>query len=318
MEESIWLVACNRDSRNELIAVECETLTGKKPVNGIAEGGKITFVPHAAYLRAGMRVVARGRTIDELVGKISNLSLDADSFRIELLNISAQTRVQSHETIVALADAIEDCRPNLDEPRHRLLLVIQDTGFTFGEILTEPDRSYRRHDTKPFRTSSSLPARLTRALVNLVMPCAKTILDPCCGTGSILLEAQAMGLEACGGDWNPKMVGMSRQNIAHFGYGASVELMDARDWPEPSDAIVTDLPYGKGLEVSEEVIRGILEHVWGLAPVAVFVAGSDLTDWLQAVGYERVEVFRVPKYTGFARYVHRAWQSLLPTGSSRI
>ena len=99
---------------------------------------------------------------------------------------------------------------------------------------------------------------------------------------------------------------MSRQNIAHFGYGASVELIDARDWPEPSDTIITDLPYGKGLEVSEEVIRGILEHVWGLVPVTVFVAGSDITNWLQSVGYERVEVFRVPKYTGFSRYVHRA------------
>jgi len=63
--------------------------------------------------------------------------------------------------------------------------------------------------------------------------------------------------------------------------------MDARDWPEPSDAIVTDLPYGKGLEASEEVIRGILEQARSLAPVAVFIAGSDLTDWLRAVGPSR-------------------------------
>jgi tRNA G10 N-methylase Trm11 len=315
MEKDIWLVVCNRDSNNELIAGECEALTGEKPVNGIAEGGKIRFVPHAAYLRAGMRVVARGKTIDEFVGKIESLPLDIEGFRIELLNISARIKIKNYETIVALADAIKVCRPNLDEPRHRLLLVVQDTGFTFGEILAEPDRSYRRHDSKPFRTSSSLPTRLARALVNLVMPYAETILDPCCGTGSILLEAQAMGLKAHGGDWNPKMVGMSRKNIAHFGYDASVELTDAREWPELSDAIVTDFPYGKGLEVSEEVIFGILEHAWKLAPVAVFVAGSDLTGWLQEVGYERVEVFRVPKYTGFARYVHRAWQSSLPTGN---
>ena len=220
MEESIWLVVCNRDSRNELIAVECETLTGKKPVNGIAEGGTIEFVSQAAYLRAGMRVIARGKTM--------------------------------------------------------------------------------------------------RALINLVRPYAKTILDPCCGTGSILLEAQAMGLDARGGDWNPKMVGMSSRNLVHFGYDAGVELMDARDWPEPSDAIVTDLPYGKGLEASKTVIRGILERARSLAPVAVFVAGSDLTDWLRAVGYKRVELFRVPKYTGFARYVHRAWQSTSSIENSQL
>ena len=307
MEEDLWLVACNRDARNELIAAECETLTGKKPVNGIAEGGSIEYVSQAAYLRAGMQIVAQGRTIEELVGKISRLQLDADGFRLELLNVSDQIKVQSRETIVALADAIRDCWPNLDEPEHRLLLVIQDTGFTFGEILAEPDHSYRQHDDKPFRTSSSLPAQLARALVNLVLPSTKTILDPCCGTGSILLEAQAMGLRALGGDWNPKMVGMSHKNVAHFGYSAKVELMDARRWPEPADAIVTDLPYGKNLEISEEVICGILERARELAPVAVFVAGKDIAGWLREAGYEKVEVFCVPKYTGFARYVHRAW-----------
>lgn len=310
MEERIYLEICTRDAKNELIAAECETLTGKRPVKGIAMGGRVELIPQAAYLRAGMQVLARGETLEALVGEVAKLRLDADGFRIELLILSGRVSVQRQEVIVALANALGCCRPDLDHPRHRLLLLAQDEGLAFGEIIAEPDHSYRQHDHKPYRTSSSLPTRLARGLVNLVLPWAKTILDPCCGTGSILLEAQVMGLRAMGGDWNPKMVGMSRQNLAHFGYSAGVKLMDAREWPEPADAIVTDLPYGKGLEVSEAVTRGILEHVRDLAPVGVFVAGNDLSGWLWEAGYSRVEVFRVPKYTGFARYVHRAWRSV--------
>lgn len=304
--DEILLVVCSRDFRNELVVVECETLTGKKPVDGIAEGGVIDFVPHAAYLRAGIQVIAKGRTLEEILDKVKVLDLDVEEFRVELLNIS-DMEIQNLDTIIAVADAIQYYRPNLNNPKHRLLLLIQETGYTFGEIVAEPDHSYRQHDDKPYRTSSSLPAQLSRALVNLVLPSTKTILDPCCGTGSILLEAQAMGLEAYGGDWNPKMVGMSQKNVAHFEYSADIALLDAREWSGRFDAIVTDLPYGINLEVSEEVVRGILTHCVNLAPVAVFVAGQDMTDWFREAGYHKIEVFRVPKYNGFVRYVHRAF-----------
>ena len=117
MQKCIYLVVCTRDAKNELIASECETLTGKRPVNGIAMDGRVEWVPQAAYLRAGMQVLARGETLEALVQEVAKLRLDADGFRIELLILSARVLVQRQEAIVALANAQGCCRPDLDHPR---------------------------------------------------------------------------------------------------------------------------------------------------------------------------------------------------------
>ena len=55
----------------------------------------------------------------------------------------------------------------------------------------------------------------------------QTVYDPCCGTGSILLQARALGITAFGSDRNPLMVDMTRGNLAHFGYTVEVTAQDA-------------------------------------------------------------------------------------------
>ena len=312
MDNSL-LATCIREPGNELISAECQNLTGGKPdKDGVALCRTLEHIHKAAYVRAGIqRLAGQVETLGRLVEEIAGMTFDARDFRIEFLRLSRRIQVRQYEAIIAVANAI-DASPNLDAPRHRFLLAVQDDGLWFGEILTEADGSYVRHDAKPYRTSSSLPSRLSRALVNRVVPPAKTILDLCCGTGSILFEAQAIGVTAYGVDWNPRMVGMSRKNLAHFGYAANVELADAREWSRTADALVTDLPYGRRLTMDSQVVRGILAHATCLAPVAVYVAGSDISDWLREAGYRDIEVFRVSKGARFVRYVHRArscnWQ----------
>jgi tRNA G10 N-methylase Trm11 len=173
-----------------------------------------------------------------------------------------------------------------------------------GELLAENARTYQQHDVKPWRTSSSLPSRLARALINLVAPPARTILDPFCGTGSILLEAQAVGLTAYGVDSNPRMVGMSRQNLAHFGYPVLAEIGDALTSSRSADAIITDLPYGRLLEVNVPAIQHAFDHLLQLAPRAVYLAGSDLSASLTLAGYRQVEVLEVRKRHNMSRFVH--------------
>lgn len=304
------LALCSRELENDLVSAECAHLTGGRPdAQGVARCRTLAHVHDAAYVHSGVRCIARGRTLGGLVEAIAQARFEARDFRVEFLRLSKTVPAGKREAIVAVANAI-DATPNLDAPEHRFVLGVQDEGFWFGEIVAETDRAYTRHDAKPCRTSSSLPSRVARALVNLVAPTAQTILNPCCGTGSILLEAQAVGVEAYGIDWNPRMVAMSRQNLAHFGHTAEVELGDARDWQRRGNALIADLPYGRFLHTRQEVVRGILQTGARLAPVAVYVAARDVSPWLREAGYEEVEVLRVRKSGGFVRYVHRG-QSLV-------
>jgi predicted RNA methylase len=299
------LVVSTRDERNELVAAECQALSGILPVNGVAMGGRTDRIRRSAYQRFGLSVIAQATEFEALCELVSQSSLDLDGFHISVIACSTWTG-DRRETIVAMSDAIQ-WDPDLTNPRHRLVLIIGEALFTLGSVSSEPLKDYLQHDLKPYRISISLPSRLARGLVNLLPWDVKTVLDPCCGSGSIPLEAIAVGLEVFCGDWKPKMTYMTRANFSHFGYDCAVEQMDARSWNRQVDAVVTDLPQGRYSHVQEGVIQGIVTHAASIATVGVFVAREDMTERLKGSGYMGVEVFRVPKHTSFVRYVHRAW-----------
>jgi tRNA G10 N-methylase Trm11 len=299
------IALCSRAPDNELIAAESEILTGCRPEpDGLVICKTIDNISRAAYLSTGLHLIAHAGTLEALAAEVKRISFSVDKFRIICINLSTQRHVHRRNAILVIADAIQGL-PDLDHPQRRFLIIIRDNGLYLGEIQVEPTRSYLKHDTKPYRTSSSLPSQLARALVNLAYP-ARTIFDPCCGTGSILLEACALDLTATGMDRNPKMVGMSRQNLLSFGYQAVVRLGDARQCTNPVEAIVTDLPYGLFLELDEANVRSILHQMASQAPLGIYVAGQDISTWLQEAGYRQIEVYRVRKRPGMTRYVHRA------------
>lgn len=153
------------------------------------------------------------------------------------------------------------------------------------------------------RTSTSLPSRLARAVVNLVARPAERVLDPVCGTGVLLVEAARMGCVATGGDTSAKAAAWARQNLRALGLPATAEVRDALEPREdgPFDAVVGDLPYGMRL-VSQDLepfAAALPRHGkrWAL------VANVDLGSILTVHGHPPARVLRVPKVT-FARYVH--------------
>jgi tRNA (guanine10-N2)-dimethyltransferase len=72
------------------------------------------------------------------------------------------------------------------------------------------------------------------------------MLDPFCGTGGFLIEAELLGLWAAGSDFDPVMVSGSRRNIMN----SDLLLADAASLPLSNrsiDAVVTDFPYGQSV-----------------------------------------------------------------------
>ncbi len=299
------MVVCTRDDRNELVAAECQVLSGVAPIDGVAMDGRTDLIQRAAYQRFGVSVIAQAADFSTLCHRVATSPQVLNDFHLQVIAANT-TGSERRQMLVAVADAIQ-WGPNLIQPQHRLVLIIHAGTFTLGEINAEPLKDYLQHDSRPHRTSISLPSRMARGLVNLLPLNTRTILDPCCGSGGIPLEGVAAGYEVYCGDLNPRMSHMTRANFRHFGYDFPVQHLDARNWQQQVDAVVTDLPHGRFSHVKEGVVEGILYHAARIARVGVFVAREDLTTLLLASGYAAVDLFRVPKQAGFIRYVHRAW-----------
>jgi len=299
-----YFALCIHDRENELVDAECAALTGSWPEDdGFVECSTIERVSRAAYVTFGATALAQAPTLDGLLGQIAQLNLQAEAFRVEIVVLCGGEPVPGFQTMTAVADLI-DGGAELVAPLRRFVIVSRSEGYWFGEIFECPNSAWKRHDQKPLRTSSSLPSRLCRAIVNLAVQPGDVVLNPCCGTGSILLEAASMGVEAYGIDHNPKMIWMTRRNLAHFGYAVSVEQGESKDWTRRGDVLLADLPYDRNCLTTDDNVREVLNSSAPLAQRAVFIAEIDLTDWLHQAGYTKVRVYRVPKTPRFTRYVH--------------
>jgi tRNA (guanine6-N2)-methyltransferase len=89
------------------------------------------------------------------------------------------------------------------------------------------------------------------ALLGHVTPGMK-VLDPCCGSGTILIEAALQGALASGGDNSPDALAAARTNIAAAGVDVRLHAWDARALPLADtsvDRIICNLPWGREVQV---------------------------------------------------------------------
>ena len=281
----------------ELIRAECSALTGVVPnAYGIAISEWCVDIRRGAFVKSSMEVLFESESVSELCAQIKSATLHADDFRVSVVKRPRNLKVNPLQTAALIGNAI--CgTPNLTQPRVVFLTVVTDERIWLGRLLSESDGRWVVHSKRPHTTSSSLPTRLARAMVNLIASPPDRLLDPCCGTGTIVLEAAQMGMTVVGSDINPRMVGATQKNLAHYGLNAETYLGDARHIQGDFDVVVTDLPYGIHLEGDMQRDREILRNVHQLAPKAVFVDVRNLGEQLVDLGYRIETVIPVPKHS---------------------
>ena len=296
LKQYLYLTAIS-DADAEIINAECLALAESTPNRyGLAISSTRVDVSRGAYLRSCTEILFEGGSVSEICAKIRAAGLYADDFRVSVAKLPRNLEVNSLQIAHKVGAAIGG-RPDLDMPSVTFLTVVTDEKIWFGKLLSESDGRWLAHSKRPHVTSSSLPTRLARAIVNLIAVPGDRLLDPCCGTGTIMVEAAQMGVTAVGYDINVRMVGATRKNLKHYGLHADVQLGDARHICGLFDSVVTDFPYGIGLAKHAAVDREILKRMRQLAPRAAFVHTRDLSGELVDLGYRIDSIVPARKHT---------------------
>jgi tRNA (guanine10-N2)-dimethyltransferase len=139
---------------------------------------------------------------------------------------------------------------SLDHPETEYRAILSEDKCYFGKVLFSINRSgydARNPGKRDFFHPGVMMPRMARTLANIAeVQDGDTVLDPFCGTGGILIEAELLGATAIGSDFDPLMVQGCRQNMMH----SSLMLSDATQLPFQNhsiDSVVTDLPYGQSV-----------------------------------------------------------------------
>jgi len=212
-----------------------------------------------------------------------------------------------------ILSSVGKVKVNLFRPEKTFFGVITDDYFFFGlklaEILPKPFIE-RRPKKKPFFHPSAMPAKLSRCMVNLARAKAgDLLLDPFCGTGSILIEAGFIGCKILGCDAKRLMVKGSLRNLTYYGLKPNgLVVADARKPPFTyADCVATDPPYGRSAttmkSTTKEIVYETLQVLAQILPKGGHVCMASpktigISEIGKELGYKHLESHFV--------YVHRS------------
>lgn len=225
--------------------------------------------------------IAKRATFVKIAGqvlkKLSNLFLDEKSFSLllnsktfacKVINLSGE-KSDVYELEKAMGNMISkfsNAKVCLDDPDLIIYLIFSDSGGFFGvsvkyERLKKPKKMKRR--------PHELDWKLCRAMINLSgLKEGDTLCDPFCGTGTTLLEAEAMGIHSIGIDFDEKMFDISKENLDANGFDSKVIKGDytfLNEIQDKFDGLVTDLPYGKASKITENPQK-VLDNLLSIIP----------------------------------------------------
>ncbi len=212
-----------------------------------------------------------------------------------------------------ILDRVKGIKVRLTDPDVAFLGILTGDVFVFGRRLAEiPAKPFveRRPRKRPFFHPSAMPAKLARCMVNLAQPEAgDVVLDPFCGTASMLIEAGLIGCRVVGFDVQWRMVRGSLRNLQQYGVEADGVLRaDARYPPvHMVDCVVTDPPYGRSAKTLGREVGDIVRHFLSIAEDCVprgrrvcvaFPKGVEIGKMTRSSGFKLVESHYV--------YIHRS------------
>jgi tRNA G10 N-methylase Trm11 len=297
----VYLLYGSHDERELALAEAAVVADARSCDQRLVKSHTQVDLDRTAYLSRGLELLAHADDVETAAERLAELHIDADGFAVEVIRVPRGLAISRREIAHGLGWVIGG-RPNLAAPTHRFLAVATEAGIWFGRDLGTPEPAWQRFVNKPHDFSSALPAQMARAVCNLVVRPGDRVVDPCCGTGSLLIHAASMGADVVGFDVNPKMVGAANKNLRHFGFEPSVERADATELGGGYDVALANLPYGNMSATTAAKTEAMVQAVTRLAPRGVLISDRDLRGLIESAGATVAQTARVRKLS-MARWI---------------
>ena len=191
----------------------------------------------------------------------------------------------------------------MKHPKVLLGLLNLNGKWILGE--TEINTSiWKSHIKKPYSYSNALSSRVSRALVNIAvannLKCK--VVDPCCGIGTVVIEALSMGIDIKGYEINPLIADNSKINLDFFGYKDVITAGDMHNINDKFDVAIVDLPYGLFSIATLKEQVDIMKTARRIAKRMVIITFENMDEHIISSGFHIACKCNVSK-SKFKRYI---------------
>lgn len=284
-----------RPDETELCRMEMRAFFAKDTEENVLISDVKVEPSRSPFIRARLEVQFEATNIDELCERVMTIKLGNKTYRVVSLNDVALSKTEKwghtkrRNIERQLALAIEG-EPDLTSPDILFGVVRLGEAYYFGELV-EGEAVWLNHQDRPQQYSTALSTKVARALVNIAVPeiTGKRVIDPCCGVGTVLVEALSMGIDIIGRDMNWFVTSGSRKNIAHFGYNGEVQLGPIEAITVHYDVAIIDMPYNVFTHSDSDSLQSIVTSARRIADRVVFVTVEPMDELLKVAQFTVVD-----------------------------
>ncbi|WP_245599951.1 TRM11 family SAM-dependent methyltransferase [Paenibacillus harenae] len=294
----------HHENEAALCEQELQALLGQPVRCGITRSAADIHVDRSPFVKRRITVQLEAESMEELTALLPSIALEGSTFKVLYTQGEEKLAYEEQRQLERAAGAALRGTADMRKPERLFGLTSLDGRWYFGPC-EESGAVWLKHRNKPQNYSTALPTRAARAIVNLAAGSETEgirLIDPCCGMGTVLIEAMSMGFDIEGIDLNPLAVRGARVNLAHFGYPDRVKLGDMRRAEGAYDAAIVDMPYNLCSVLPEEEERAILSSARRIAKRAVIITTSRLERQLTHAGWRIAECTTLRK-ASFTRYI---------------
>lgn len=234
------------------------------------------------FIKQRLEVLYSHDCLDQVIDQVKTAGLKDEDFLIKYLDHEEENLTfKDHRKVCKAIGMVMLGYPSFESPKITFGVLNLKGNWYFG-ILEENKGDWHRHRDKPRSYSSAINARIAKALVNIASQgdLDKSLIDPCCGVGTVLIEALYSGYSIRGMDINPKVINDTLENLAYYDYTAPVFVGDIKDIEEKYDAAIIDLPYNILSRFDDKAQDKIIYHSSKIANRLVFVSSASIQETL--------------------------------------
>jgi len=287
----------------QLYRLEMRHLLGFEPKDKYFITTKDIDVNASTFFKGVLSLEFSASSLEELTEQVKSASISYESYKIEFIkldqDVNYETRLKAMHDIGYAIDG-----EFLKSGAKTTLRVTKLDGVWYFGMYQRNSAEWQNRISKPHHYSIALETRLARTLVSIASTYGSRLVDPCCGIGTVVIEAKQMGYNIEGYDINRKVVWYSRQNLEHYKLKADTQVSDIANINQVYDVAIVDLPYGKFVKQDKEMQSTIFEHAKKVASVVIFVAMEDKQNEFNHFGYQVLDYCVVPKVNQFKRYIY--------------
>ncbi len=279
---------------HDLCRLEMRAFFGfDSPSNVIKSNVKID-PSRSPFMKERLEILFSGSDLEEIIKQASEF-VSHKTFKVTCLNSIAlsstpKLRQPERRSIERKIGEVIQGEADLLEPEVNFGVVLLEGTWHFG-IVDESEPIWRFHMQKPHMYSTALSTRVARAVANIAVPHPEGVraIDPCCGIGTVLVEARSMGIDIVGRDINPLVCLGSRKNLAHFGLEGEVVKGPIAEVTDTYDAAIIDMPYNLFTHITDEGQLDILKAARRITSKLVIVTIEPMDHMIMEAGFEIVD-----------------------------